>query len=234
MVRKEYLQYMPVSTDRTADILKTKAVWETLQTVRSAGTTGITAKEISSKTDQSISTVYGAIRTLWRHGFLRRKKRPVEDQSEEAASIPEGFGTGEVSETPRGKIPMEYFEPCDIRSSFEQDPRGEPENPWGDVVFSTNFIKNIANMFDREDDLGELREDAKKSILDFIKKAYKALKDREEERVEEALPRKKICSNCGRSHEGWEFIKALALYIATFSLDSEDAKELLRNLEFAE
>jgi len=216
-VRKSYLEYLPVSADKTADLLKTEAAWAVLKEIRRSGTDGVTAEEIAKRTDQPLSTVYAALRELWRNGYIRREKRKRTQVEKRRGRPPIGSLETKKAEKRKlmGKTPREYFEACDIRAAFELDPSGEPENPWGDVIFSRSF-RDIAHALDEM-----LAESNLLDMLgDFAVEAYEKL-DSRKGKIAESMPSKEICPKCRLSHEGNELIKAIVLYVATKAVDSK-------------
>ena len=147
--------------------------------------------------------------------YVKATLRPLTEEEREEAKIV------------MGKSPREYFEACDTRAAFDYSPAGEPENPWGDVIFSRDF-RGIERIID--DMLAQ--SDLPASLEKFAEKVYKRMKA-EKGVMAEMMPSKEICSKCGVSHEGNELVKAILLYVATKVVDSK-RKDILKAQGMAE
>lgn len=221
MARQEYLQFLPVASDSTADLLKTQAVWQCLRKVRERGCEGITAEEISEETGEKLSTVYNALRLLYQQRFVRKGRRRERKVGRPEKGSRKGY---------RGKPPQYYFEPCEEKTIYEEIPAGEPENPWGDLIFSMAFLREIApkirNQLEETKLGGTTLEEG---LVEFTEEFYEDYKDE----LANVMPSDVICDRCGRSHDGYEFLRAVVLYVASYVVSSERMKKTLEKLDFA-
>jgi|GEM_PF-2199566 len=219
-MRKEYIRFLPVCSRRTADILKREALWDVFEAIRSSGVNGITVKEIGRKIHEPISTIYNAINQLEREGYVHGLK---------SSKVRAAWGHRREKPRTPGKTPKKYFEACEKMSAMDHREEGERDNPWGDVIFYDTFFHEMGRLIRKEPELKEIR----KNILEFIENFYKNQILTANGEVKNELPNDIICPHCGRSHEGYEFFKAIILYLVTKQiLDSKDFNEFLKKMGF--
>ena len=221
-MRKEYIKFLPVCSRRTADMLKREALWEVFETIRSSGMKGVTVKEIVEKIREPVSTVYNAINQLEREGYIHGMK---------PSKLKAAWGHRRKTERLPGKTPKRYFEACEKKSAMDHREEGERDNPWGDVIFYDTFFHEIGHLIEKEPGLAEVRE----KVLDFVENFYKSKILYSNSKIKKLLPDKEICPYCNRSHEGYEFFKAIILYMATKQiLDTKKFDKFLKKLGFKE
>jgi len=222
-MRKEYITFLPLCSDRTADMLKTEAIWEVYKSIRESGFEGKTVAQVCEDTHEPRSTVYLAIKQLEREGYIQGMKR------EKLKKL--GRPSGKI-EVKKGKMAKVYFEACELRAGITHRYEGEHENPWGDVVFSEAFFNEIGKMLKKHPEI----EGINKKIIDFVKNFYiEKIQSSNSSEIKKLIPSDGICPNpeCGKSHEGYEFMKAIVLFLATNLLESEEFKKLLQELKFS-
>lgn len=234
-MRKEYINFLPLCSDRTADMLKTEALWTVYRALRSSGFKGMTVAQICDKTNEPRSTVYQAIRQLEREGYIQGMKpgkikklgRPMGDKKRKDLGLPT-----KEDERKAGKTPKIYFDACEMRAGITHRHEGERENPWGDVIFSEHFYNEIGRLLKKEPEINEINE----KIIAFLKGFYQEkLFASANGNIERLLPSNEICPNphCGKSHEGYEFLKAMILFVATNLLESKEFKEFMKDMKFS-
>lgn len=223
-MRKEYITFLPVCSVRTADMLKTEAIWEVYQSIRQGGFRGKTAAQVCEDTHEPRSTVYLAIKQLEREGYIQGMK------PEKIKKL--GRPSRESERKRAGKTPKIYFEACELRAGITHRHEGEHENPWGDIIFSEDFFNEIGKILKNQAEVKEIN----RKIISFLRKFYKEkILASNNTEIKKLIPGDGICPNpeCGKSHEGYELTKAMVLSIATHLLESEEFKELLKDLKFA-
>lgn len=227
-MRKEYLVFLPVASEKTADLLKNEAVWSVLKCVRKSGTEGITAEKISEKLGESPSTVYNALRQLERVGYVRGVK--MRKWLKKVGRPPSGIKTKKEFKRP-GKSPKVYTEPCDKVVGLVHRTEGEKENPWGDVIFSKKFDEEIGRLVKNDKSKDKLF----KSLVEFIEPFYLKLSKSNRNDIKNILPDvADKCRECKESHELEEFIKAIAYYVCALFLNSENAKKMKKHIHESE
>lgn len=220
VMRREYIKFLPVCSRRTAEMLKKEALWDVLEAIRSSGFRGITARQIEKKTHEPISTIYNAISQLTREGYIIGMK---------PSKLKAVWGHRRKEPREPGKTPKKFFEACERRSGMDHREEGKKDNPYGDVIFYDDFFHNVGSLINKEPELKEIR----KSLLDFTEKFYRERIMNSNGKVKKMIPDKETCPHCGRSHEGYEFFKAMLLYIVTNQvLDSSDFNDFLKKLGF--
>ncbi len=235
-MRKEYITFLPVCSDRTADMLKTEAIWTVLECIRRSGMRGKTVAEIQDETTEPRSTVYNAIKQLEREGYIQGMKekrlkkigRMLGSKELKKRGIAEDIYKRKY-EKKSGKRPKVYFEACELRAGITHRHEGERENPWGDVVFSEDFFNVVGRMLKKDKGLSEINNDIIKLIKDFY---TKKIETSDASEVKKLIPEDEICELCKKSHEGYEFLKALVLFIASNLLESKEFEKLLEELKF--
>lgn len=214
-MRNEYLPFLPVRSEKTAKMLEREAVWKILHFIRKSGMEGNTVKEISEKLLEPISTVYGAIDSLEREGYIIGVK----------PSKYKKWGR-HPKQTKKGKTAKRFFESCDLRAGLAHRKEGEKENPWGDIIFSESFYNEIGRIIKKQPELDEIN----KTVMKFVKKVCK---EKIPSNLNKIMPSTEKCNECHTSHEGYEFLKAVILYIATESvMNSDEFKSLMKELDY--
>ncbi len=219
-MRQMYLTHLPVNSDKVARMLEKESSWAVLQAIRKSGLDGKTVKEIAQELQESVSTVYAAISALEREGYIKGVK-PTKLKLW-------GRHTKKQEEDRKGKVAKRYFEACEIRTGGAHRNEGEPENPWGDVIFSNEFYEKVGNIINNTPEFKELQGTLIKFVSGFCKEKIPA----EMEKINGVLPSTEKCKGCEKSHEGHEFVKAILLYTATQVMDSEQIKGLMKELEY--
>lgn len=226
MKKKEYLNFFPVSSDMAADVLGNEATWDCLKAIRNSGLEGITAQEISEETGQPLSTVYSAVKDLWRQGIINKKKEKRNVKSE-----PGRPAEGEAEEKRKnkmGKRSHRYYQPCQETSMYEDNPIGTRDDVWGDLVFTREYMRGIGREVSKAVEESGLRNE----LIGFVEEMYKEMK--EDPDFKKDLPPKKICPECKKSHQGEEFFKALLLQVAMECVNSGQMDELLSETGYKE
>ena len=221
-MRNAYLPYLPIQSEKSAKLLEKEAVWSVFNNIRKSGLEGRTVKEIAQEINEPVSTIYGAIEALEREGFVRGVK----------LSKLKKWGRHPKEEGPaqKGKMAKKYFESCDLKAGLAHREEGINENPWGDVIFSADFYNHVGGLIKSQPELKDLHD----SLIKFAERICK-------EKVSEGLvgdskkllPSTEKCADCGKSHEGYEFMKAILLYIATEAVDSGGFTNLLKDLGYS-
>ena len=221
-MRNAYLPYLPIQSEKSAKLLEKEAVWTVFNHIRRSGLDGKTVKEISQELNEPASTIYGAVEALEREGYVRgvklsKLKKWGRHPKEEAA----------VQQ--KGKMAKKYFESCELKAGLAHREEGEKENPWGDVIFSADFYNHIGTIIKNQPELAGLHDSMIKFAAQISKEKVQALS----EDSKHLLPSTEKCADCGKSHEGYEFMKAILLYIATEAVDSGNFKNLLKDLGYS-
>ncbi|HLD42233.1 MAG TPA: winged helix-turn-helix domain-containing protein [archaeon] len=219
-MRQVYLTHLPVNSDKIARMLEKESSWAVLQTIRKSGLDGRTVKEIADELNESVSTVYGAISALEREGYIKGVK-PTKLKLW-------GRHTKKQDEDRKGKVAKRYFEACELRTGGAHRNEGEPENPWGDVIFSNQFYDKVGNLIQNTENFKKLQE----ALIQFVSGFCKEKIPAESEKIKDVLPSAEKCHGCEKSHEGHEFVKAILLYTATQVIDSEEIKGLMKELGY--
>lgn len=219
-MRNVYLTHLPVNSDKIARMLEKESSWAVLQTIRKSGLEGRTVKEIAGQLQESVSTVYAAISALEREGYIKGVK-PTKLKLW-------GRHSNKQDEDRKGKVAKRYFESCEIRTGGAHRNEGEPENPWGDVIFSHEFYEKIGGLINNSAEFKGLQDNLIKFVSEFCKQKIPS----ELEKVNGILPSADKCKSCEKSHEGHEFVKAILLYTATQVMDSEQIKGLMKELRY--
>ncbi len=221
-MRNTYLPYLPIQSEKSARLLEKEAVWTVFNHIRKGGLDGKTVKEISQELNEPVSTVYGAVEALEREGYVRGIKlskikkwgrQPKEDANQQ-----------------KGKMARKYFESCEFKAGLAHRGEGEKESPWGDVIFSPDFYNQVGAVIKNQPELKELHENLIKFAEKFCKEKVAEGLNGDSKRI---LPSTEKCVDCGKSHEGYEFTKAILLYIATEAVDSGNFKNLLKELGYS-
>ncbi|MFH1586739.1 MAG: winged helix-turn-helix domain-containing protein [Candidatus Diapherotrites archaeon] len=221
---KEYLSFLPVSSDKVADILKTEAVWQIMKAIRHSRHEGMTVNALSEKLHESPSTVYNAIKQLERAGFVYGVKKGVHMKKR---GRPSREISGEYRKS--GKSPKIYFEPCEYYSGYSTRKEGEIENPWGDIKFSHEFNEEIGQLIKKNP---KYLKNIFSVLGGFLDSFYGGkLKNSKDTGVVNLLPDKELCSRCNNSHEGNEFMRAIVLIAVTQYLDSDSFAKILKKYE---
>jgi len=232
--RKNYLNFLPVYSEKMADLLKSDINWKILKKIRSSGLNGITARKMSEILNESPSTIHNSIRELKRMGFItgikerHMKANRLAIPEEIAKGIRGEFG-GKLPRRMSGRSPTYYVSACDKRSGITHRRAHEAEDPWGDIVFHEDFRKVMLKM------IKESEQDKKlfKHFENYIIEVYeKLLPTKRSETVKEILPTEKIlCPRCNKNHEKYEFIKAMLFLITTMYMDSKEFEDLSKKLK---
>ena len=219
--RTDYLKFLPVSSEKVADLLKTDAVWEALLKVRESGNNGITVGEMCKELHEPQSTIYNAIKELTRIGFVLGIKESTLQRKKWGRP-------GKEDERRPGKSPKRFFEPCELKSGIMGERERAAENPWGDIRFSKEFDREIVNRMRKDkEDLKIIHNGFKDYIEKFCKERLKA----PDSDLKKVLPNLEVCPRCERSHEATELMKAMVLYLAADFLDSDDFQELVNDYQ---
>jgi hypothetical protein len=109
---------------------------------------------------------------------------------------------------------------------------GKPTNvftenvPWGYSEFDEEFVNSLDPVLENmEKNVDELREKWL-SILDKIASTYKT------DDLKNFFPQDTIHEECGYSHEGLEFLRAISLNLLWKILDGKDFEELAKRHKF--
>ncbi|MFP4142824.1 MAG: winged helix-turn-helix transcriptional regulator [Thermoplasmata archaeon] len=226
MEKKEYLNFFPVSSDMAADVLGNEATWACLKAIRNNGLEGITAQEISEETGQPLSTIYSAVKDLWRQGIINKKKEKRDVESEPGRPT-----EGEAEEKRKNKMGRRsycYYQPCQEISMYEDNPIGTRDDVWGDLVFTRRYMRGIGREVSRAVKDSGLRNE----LIDFAEEIYNEMK--EDPDFKKHLHQKKICPECKKSHQGEEFFKAILLQVAMECVNSAQMDELLSKTGYKE
>jgi predicted ArsR family transcriptional regulator len=98
--------------------------------------------------------------------------------------------------------------------------------PWGESAFDEEFIESLDPVLeDIEKNVDELRQKWF-SILEKILSAYQT------DDLKKFFPQDALHEECGRSHEGLEFLYAISLELISKILNGKDFDELARRHKF--
>lgn len=219
-MRNTYLPYLPIQSEKSAKMLDKEAVWAVFSFIRKSGLEGRTVKEIAQELDEPVSTIYGAIESLEREGFIKGVK----------FSKLKKWGRHPKEMKQKGKVAKKYFESCELKAGLSHREEAEKENPWGDVIFSPDFYNKIGGLITKQPELKQIQEA-------MIRLSSKLCREKITSDLSESsrkfLPSKERCQDCSKSHEGYEFLKAIMLFIATECVDSSEFKNLMKELGYS-
>ena len=222
-MRNAYLPYLPIQSEKSAKLLEKEAVWSVFNNIRKSGLDGRTVKEIAQEINEPVSTIYGAIGALEREGFVRGiklSKLKKWGRHSKEDSVPQQ----------KGKMAKKYFESCELKAGLAHREEGISENPWGDVIFSADFYNHVGGLIKNQPELKDIHDNLIKFATVLCKEK---IHQDVNENTKKLLPSTEKCADCGKSHEGYEFMKAILLYIATEAVDSGGFKALLKDLGYS-
>lgn len=197
-----YFGSIPIYEEREAKILGSSSVWAILHLLRSHGSEGCTAEEISSILDLPISTVYNTLSNMRAVGYVHTKRISRRVGRPNRASRDQGTRI-----TNQKRIYVDGV-------------------AWGSFAFTSEF----GNFLNEEiDDLID-KSDIKKECALVIDKIITNMKNKPN--CTDFLPTGDECPICHSLHDAHEFIMALVSSIGQHILQSNELDKMLKKHGF--
>jgi DNA-binding transcriptional ArsR family regulator len=201
-VVKNYFGSIPIYEEREAKVLGSSSVWSILHVLRSHGSDGCTAEEISTTMDLPISTVYNILTNLRAVGYVHTKR------------ISKRIGR-----------PNQASKDQEARTANQKRIYIE-DVPWGSFAFTPEFANFLNDEIDHLIHKSEVMKVGATVIDEIITKM------KNNPKCTDFLPAGEECPICHALHDANEYVMALVSAIGHNILQSDELGKILKKHGF--